>query len=176
MNISAQKGGIAVRIRVKSSHTIDFLFPMTLLLLFAVSAMIVLLLAANIYRSSVEDGAKSDTARTAAAYISEKIRQYDESGAVSLTEFDGCEALQLVRQVGERRYCTYIYAYDGALRELLVTEGYEASASDGAEILDVASVSMDEPAPGLFRFTIVDADGRETTECAAVHSSAEVIS
>lgn len=164
-----------MRFRVRESHTIDFLFPVALLLVFAVSAVMVLLLAADIYRRSAEDGARSDTARTAAAYMSEKIHQYDEVGAVSITEFDGCEALALVRQVGERRYCTYIYGYEGALRELMVKEGSAASAADGEAILEIRSISMDQPADGLFRFVTVSADGRETTECVAVHSAGEVV-
>lgn len=54
-------------------HTIDFLFPAALFLVFAVSALCVMLLAAGIYRQSAVETAKNDVSRTALSYISEKF-------------------------------------------------------------------------------------------------------
>lgn len=70
-------------------HTIDFLFPAALFLVFAVSALCVMLLAAGIYRQSAVETAKNDVSRTALSYISEKIHQGDSGDAVHLGTFDG---------------------------------------------------------------------------------------
>ena len=79
-------------------HTIDFLFPAALFLVFAVSALCVMLLAAGIYRQSAVETAKNDVSRTALSYISEKIHQGDSGDAVHLDTFDGLDALAIREQ------------------------------------------------------------------------------
>ena len=93
-------------------HTIDFLFPAALFLVFAVSVLCVMLLAARIYRQSAVETAKNDVSRTALSYISEKIHQGDSGDAVHLGTFDGLDALAIQQTVGDDSYTTYIYLYE----------------------------------------------------------------
>ena len=67
---------------------IDFLFPVALFFVFALSALTVILLAARIYQSTTESSSLNYTARTSLSYINEKIHQNDCDGAVYLDE--GC--------------------------------------------------------------------------------------
>ena len=66
--------------RLKRRHMIDFLFPVALFFVFALSALALILLSAGIYQSTTETSSLQYTARTALAYIGEKIHQNDENG------------------------------------------------------------------------------------------------
>ena len=57
------------------NHVIDFIFPISLFFVFAVSSLVVILLAANIYRSTTRESIDQDASRTVLSYISEKIHQ-----------------------------------------------------------------------------------------------------
>ena len=125
-----------MRFRTKHRHMIDLLFPVALFFVFALSALTVLLIAARIYQSTTEHSSLHDTSRTSLSYISEKLHQSDEAGSVSLGTFDGCDALIIQQTHGEHTYYTYIYSYEGKLRELFVKAGVNASASSGMAILE----------------------------------------
>ena len=73
-----------MRFRTKRRHMIDFLFPVALFFVFALSALTVLLLAARIYQSTTENSSLNYTSRTGLSYISEKIHQNDLGGHVSI--------------------------------------------------------------------------------------------
>ena len=125
-------------------HTIDFLFPAALFLVFAVSALCVMLLAAGIYRQSAVETAKNDVSRTALSYISEKIHQGDSGDAVHLGTFDGLDALAIQQTVGDDSYTTYIYLYEKELKELFIKDDVQARASAGKTILSISDFSMEE--------------------------------
>ena len=69
-------------------HSTDILFVLVLFLVFTSSALAVILLGARVYQSTSSRMESNYNVRTALAYVSEKIRQNDESGAVSLCELD----------------------------------------------------------------------------------------
>ena len=112
-----------MRFRTQQNHMIDFLFPVALFFVFAVSAMTVILLATGIYRSTTEHSSLNYTARTSLAYICEKIHQNDAGGDVALGTFDGCDALILRQTRGEDTYQTYIYVYENDRKELFIKDG-----------------------------------------------------
>lgn len=159
-----------MRFRRQKSHVIDFLFPMALLFVFAVSALTVILLAANIYRSTAKHSSLNYTAGTSLSYISEKIHQGDENGDVSLGTFDGHEALVLGQEYQGDAYYTYIYADQGELRELYIKGGTKADSSAGRAVLPLKSFTMKELSKQTFSFTCVDEDGQEATAIVSVHS------
>lgn len=152
------------------NHTIDFLFPVALFFVFAVSALSVLLMAASVYRSVTENSSRNDTARTTLAYLNEKLHQNDTDGSISLSSFDGRDALLISRGDGEETYLTYIYVDDKELKELFVKEGVDASASDGKKITSVEDFSMEEPEKGVFRFTCTDESGQSVSSIVSVKS------
>ena len=109
-----------MRFQTKQKHMIDFLFPVALFFVFALSALTVILLAARIYQSTTESSSLNYTARTSLSYINEKIHQNDCDGAVYLDEFDGCQALVMEQAHNNERYYTYIYIYGQELKELFI--------------------------------------------------------
>lgn len=141
-----------MKIKTQKRHVIDFIFPVALFFVFAVSSLIVVLLATRIYKSTTEDSQEQYTSRTALSYISEKVRQNDEAGNVSIGELDGADCLMLKSQGSD--YTTYIYEHDGALKELSVKEGVKPSPLAGELILEVENFQAESLSDSLFRFTI----------------------
>ena len=97
-------------------HSTDILFVLVLFLVFTSSALAVILLGARVYQSTSSRMDSNYNVRTALAYVSEKIRQNDESGAVSLCELDGIPALTLSQRMEDTSYITYLYFQDGAFQ------------------------------------------------------------
>ena len=95
---------------------------LTVLLLFAVFAvciLLVLLLGADTYRGITQRGQAAYDRRTAVQYLSAKVRQAKNGGAVSLSSSGAAgDTLSLAERAGGGDYVTLIYCYDGWLREL----------------------------------------------------------
>lgn len=162
-----------MRFKLQRNHMVDFMFPIALFFVFAVSAIVVILLAAGIYESTTQRSMLNDTSRTTLSYISEKIHQNDAEGEISLGEFDSCPAL-IMEHGGEMEgYTTYIYVYENELRELLATGEAQANASVGKSIMAVEDFDMEELEGGLFRFSCTNADGHEVSTIVGVRSAAD---
>ena len=160
-----------MRFRSQKNHMIDFLFPIALFFVFAVSALTVILLAANIYRSATEHSSLNYTAGTSLSYITEKIHQSDENGNVSLGSFDGRDALILKQEYDETLYFTYIYTDGNTLKELYVKDGTQVNAASGKPILTVKSFHMDIVNEHAFRFTCVDEKNQKASSIVSVRST-----
>lgn len=156
--------------RLKRRHMIDFLFPIALFFVFALSALALILLAAGIYESTTENSSLQYTSRTGLAYISEKIHQNDENGAVYLGNIDGYDALVLEQEYGDERYHTYIYVCKEELKELFIKDGVAAEAEDGRTILEVQDFSMKQISDQLFQFECTDIDERTSSVVIGIRS------
>ena len=161
-----------MRFRTQRNHMIDFLFPVALFFVFAVSALTVILLATNIYRSTTSRSSLNYTAGTTLSYITEKVHQSDENGSVSLGTFEGRDALILEQKYQDETYFTYIYTDQNELKELFVKEGVEALASSGKTILPVKSFTMKKAGERSFSFTCIDQDGQKASSAVSIRSTA----
>lgn len=162
-----------MRFHLKRRHMIDFLFPIALFFVFALSALTLVLFAARIYRSTTENSSLQYTSRTGLSYISEKIHQNDGNGAITLGSFDGCEALIMEQRYGEDTYCTYIYAYEKNLKELFIKDGVDANAADGRTILEIQDFSIEQISDHLFRFDCTDAKSQASSAIVGIRSNQE---
>lgn len=144
----------------EKSASIDMLFIIVLLCAFTASVLLVLLLGARVYGSSSKVASESYNRRTCAAYISEKLRHGDASGAVASGTFDGCSALTFTADVNGSTYCNILYYYDGWLRELTCEEGAAFRREDGDKIVETGPVSFSEPESGSIKIEIAESDGR----------------
>lgn len=145
-----------MRFRNQKSHMIDFLFPIALFFVFALSAIAVILFATDIYRSATEHSSLNYTAGTSLSYISEKIHQNDEKGNVTLGTFEGMDALIIEQDFDGISYFTYIYTAQNELKELFVKEGVKANAAAGKSIVAVKSFTMEKLDDNAFRFSCID--------------------
>jgi hypothetical protein len=153
-------------------HSIDLLFPVSLFFVFAVSGIVVLLLAVNIYQGIESRAASTFEAGTSLSYIAEKIHQCDDNGkdAIYIDKFQDCDALVIEQELGDATYKTYIYNDNGSIRELYIEDGATASKSSGTEIMTVKSLTMEQIDTGLFRFSCEAEDGGTASTIVGVNS------
>ena len=159
-----------MRFQIKRKHMIDFLFPVALFFVFALSALTTILLAAKIYQNTTEHSALNYTSRTSLSYISEKLHQNDYEGTIYTGSFDGCDAIVMEQEHDNETYYTYIYAYDQELKELFIKKDVEASASSGRTILEVEDFSIEQLSDRLLRISCSDQKGQKASTIVSVKS------
>lgn len=145
----------------RNSHIIDIIFALALFCVFAASALLVVLIGAKVYQSATAAMDENFDTRTSLTYIATKIRQNDAAGAVFLTELEGAPALAIEQEIDGESYRTYIYHFDGELREIFTMSEIDALVSDGQFIMDLPGLKMEDCGGNLLRFTSVDGNGRE---------------
>lgn len=150
-----------MRFQTRSRHVIDFIFPIALFFVFAASSLVVLILAADIYGSTTNQLQANDENRTALAYISEKIRQNDAGGALEIATVEGIECLALAADYNDVPYTTYIYEYEGMLKELFARDDASVSLKDGKDIMEISSLTILQIDDRLYQFITVDSQDRE---------------
>lgn len=123
--------------------------------IFALCTALVLLTGAGIYRDLTHRGSENFESRTAAQYISTRVRQ---AGTVSVENFGGTEALTLREIIDGESYVTRVYCYDGGIRELFALENAGVSPENGEVILPAADVAF-FLADGLLNVQITHSDG-----------------
>lgn len=144
-------------------HTIDMLFLLTLFLVFALSAFMLISLGANIYQKTADRMESNYSLRTSFSYVTEKLRQSDREGAVQIGSFDGCPALILSQEIEGEVYLTYLYEDGGYLKELFAKSGNQLSKDAGRNIFPVREFSLEMLPGSLYRFTLIRTDGNATT-------------
>lgn len=137
----------------------DVLFVLILFLIFTLSALTVILVGARVYESTASRMDDNYTVRTALAYVSEKIRQSDQSDAISVTELEGTPAIVLSQDIDGVPYATYLYFYDQALHELFIKGSATPSLSAGNRIIELTDFSILKMESGLYECTAASADG-----------------
>jgi len=142
---------------------IDIIFTLALFCVFAASALLVVLIGANVYQNTTSSMSDNFDTRTSITYISTKIRQSDALDSVYMTEFDGVPALILSQEIEGDLYHTWIYHYDGELREIFAAADANVSPENGQTIMSVPSLTMEPLDHNMFRFTTVDSGGRRVS-------------
>ena len=79
--------------RNEKKHVIDFLFPLAVFFVLAASSVAIVVLASGFYSRQVKASSDSYSGRTALAYVTEKMHQNDENGAIA----DGPDWLLIYR-------------------------------------------------------------------------------
>lgn len=135
----------------KRRHTLDVLFPLGLLAVYALAAAGAVLLAAGSYRSGLTRAHRDFGCTTALAYVAEKLRSGDEAGTVRVDALEDCPALVLSVNREGGWYDTYIYCYDGSLRELMVKRELTPTPQMGAKLLELEDFRPEWAGDGLLR-------------------------
>ena len=117
-------------------HTIDRVFLLALLALFAATAFLVVSIGAKQYHSIADSMTANYETRTVSSYLEEKMNQNDDT-----------------------IYTTYIYCYDGYLREITVSDGTTVLPGDGQKIIETKALAIDMVSSNLYCFTITDTTG-----------------
>ena len=143
-------------------HIVDLLFVLALFGVFALSALVLVTIGADVYQNTVQDMESNFDSRTAMAYVTEKIRQNDEYGSLSIGRLEDTDALILSQDIDGETYITYLYLHEGSLKELFMKEGTDLVGnplSAGQTIMPLASLQMAQVSASLFTFELTTTDG-----------------
>ena len=130
--------------------------PALLLALFLLLSALTVVRSAAVYRK-VLDRSDRLSRSTALTYITEKVRHNDTAGSVRVGKIGDCQALVIV-QGDEILYDTYIYCYDGSLRELMIKRELEPTPDMGRSLLPMESLEL-ENTDGLLKIRCTDPQG-----------------
>ena len=109
------------------------------LTVFALCVLLVLLTGARIYRNLVDRGQEVYEQRTALQYLTTRVRQAE---TVEIGNLEGCEALILKETLEGETYTTYVYCYDGWLRELYTVAGAKLPPQAGEALLEGENLDL----------------------------------
>lgn len=147
--------------RSNNHHIVDIIFVLSLFCVFAVMALFVVVLGANVYKSINSNMTSNYNSRTSVAYITEKVHQSDTPGSVKISELSGSDALVLTQELEGQTYETWIYIYEGQLSEVLVKQGRDPSPSAGQTIMELAALDLEDSSTGLIKIGVTDVDGNQ---------------
>lgn len=119
---------------------IEMTLVMGLMVLFSLATLTLVASGSGAYKGLLHDKTDNSELRVAVAYLSNKLKQSDVSGAVSLRlqPYGEGQALVLAEDIDGEGYETWIYFHDGVLREGLIRKG--TGISDEL-CFDIASLS-----------------------------------
>lgn len=155
-------------LKQEKHFVVDILFVLALFGVFAISALVLITIGADVYQHTARDMSRNYDDRTAIAYITEKIRQSDEtlsdgSYAVSLGLLEQQPALILTDEWGGEAYCTYLYLHDGWLKELYIRKGADIGndiLNAGQNIIRLEALQYDLPEENLLSVSMTLSDGK----------------
>lgn len=140
----------------KNRHLMDILFLLILLGVFVISAILLILLGSRVYQNTISNMSANYDTRTAFAYLTEKFHQQDTADAVSVEPFGESQAVVLTQKIQGKPYATYLYLYQGSIRELFAASGSKLSPQAGQEILPCQHFSVDQVGPELYHISLTD--------------------
>lgn len=150
---------------------VDILFVLALFGVFAISALVLVTIGADVYQHTVRDMSKNYDSRTATAYITEKVRRADArledgSRAVTIGDFVDTPALILTDEINGERFATYLYYHEGWLRELYIRENSyfgDEMLDAGQKILELDSLEYSQPDERLIHVNMMLPDQTSKT-------------
>ena len=145
-------------------HSVQLL-PVLLLAVFLLLAVLTAMRTAACYKKVLDRSDRMDRS-TALTYITEKVRQNDTAGALRIGTIGDCQAL-VICQGDEILYDTYIYCYDGSLRELMIKRELTPAPEMGRALLpmELLELTLEE---GLLRIRCADSTGEITERSVAL--------
>ena len=109
---------------------------------FAACILMVLLSGANLYRRLTERDQHSYGHRTAAQYITTRVRQADSIHTISVEDFEGINSLVLHQEIDSEHYETRVYCWEGYIRELFTPTDSGLSPEDGEKLVEATALTF----------------------------------
>ena len=143
-------------------HYIDTLATLLIFAVFAICIISAILLGAKSYKAVSSRDAAAYDMRTCTQFIANKVRYASTPQSVSVVDIDGVSALKIDQMEDGVMYCTYIYSYDGWLREYFAASDKQVKLSAGEKLLEMQNIefSMDN---ALISCRIVSNNGSESS-------------
>ncbi|MCR4902476.1 MAG: DUF4860 domain-containing protein [Butyrivibrio sp.] len=155
----------------KKHHIIDTLFVILLLFMFAFCVVTLISLGASVYQRNVDTMSDNFNDRTTFAYISEKIRQSDTNGGISMGDFENIPAIVLEQEINQVSYTTYLYQYEGFLCELMKKTSVEGiSPAGGQQIIEINDLKIEQLNKKILKISVTGINDEVTTFYVSSHS------
>lgn len=131
-----------MKMKERSNSKNSGLTALVLFGLFAVCILFVLLTGADVYQKLIARDRSTYEKRTTAQYLTTKLRQADADGCLSVSEFAGLDALLIREEIEGTVYHTWIYCFDGYIRELFAAADGDFMPEDGEKILEAETLRV----------------------------------
>lgn len=154
----------------QKNHVVDLLFSLALFCVFAASALIIVIMGADVYQKSVNDMNRNSTIRTSLSYLSEKIHQNDAENGIRIDQLNDLPSLVLIQNLNGETYETWIYAYDGMLCEIMTDLENGFTPEEGQPILEIGSFSLEQNGSRII-LTVSDTQGNTSSLSVSPRSS-----
>lgn len=160
-----------LRLDNRRSTKIDGVFVIALFTMFAITAFLLILIGARQYQHTADTMDANYESRTISSYLTEKIRQNDSVGNVSIAKLEGTPALAIETVENDVTYITYIYYYKDALREIVVNASSVFSLDSGQEIIQTGGFTAEMMSERLLKITITTTEDQEQVLYLPLHSN-----
>ena len=123
-------------------QTIQFLFTMVLFFILTISSIFTITFGAKVYKNI--DGRMNENfiAITPLSYVSNKVKQADESNGISVVTIEDIQVLRILQTFNETNYYTLIYYRDNNINELFVSEESQYTLDDGISMMEGEGLSF----------------------------------
>ncbi|MBR5359711.1 MAG: DUF4860 domain-containing protein [Lachnospiraceae bacterium] len=159
-----------MNLRHRDRSIVDIIFMITVFGVFMLSALFVVLFGAKIYKRTAHDMSVNFSSRTSLAYVTEKLHQHDRKNGVEIIEDADGPILKLKQVINSDEYCTYLYEFNGHLKELTVRGDVDLVKSAGKDILKLNAFKSTKVSDSLYRFNIEDDEGNMTEFYVSLYS------
>lgn len=144
-------------------HYIDTVATLLIFTVFAVCIIIAILTGAKTYRRVSEIDSRTYDMRTCSQYIANKVRRASSPDMVEVVPYAGGNALRINESLESGDYCTYIYFYDGWIREFFSSASSIPSSADvGEKLIEIGSLDFSYDG-GLLTANITPEGGKPRT-------------
>lgn len=144
-------------------HSVDSFAALLLFAMYVLFLLFLLLFGAGNYKASVNGLETNNNLYTATSYITTRFHQQTQTDPVSLEDFQGTKALCFRECISQKDYCTYIYFYEGALKELFTAADSQADLSMGTSLAQLSDFQIENIEDTFFRITLEDRTGHTST-------------
>ena len=143
------------------SHSIDSLFVVILFAVFVFMSLLIISSGAAAYKNSAAQMDDRFDRQTCVSYITAKIRSNNDAGIISIVDYKGVNALCITNTFIEGTYNTYIYLYDGMVRELFCNVDIPQELNAGSALTKASGLSFSYN-DGVYEITLVDENEKST--------------
>lgn len=147
---------------IKRKTNIDILFLLALFAVFMLCSLFIVLFGAKIYQKTVSQMETNFEKRTVVYYFTEKLQKGDLENSVQVATCDGIPVITLLQKTASTSYITYLYHYEGSIREITLSENASFHKEEGTPIIDLPELHFSMNGR-LLTFVMEGTDGNETT-------------
>lgn len=119
------------------------MFTVTLLGVFALAALFVAVMGAQVYQHNAEKMQANFDTRTSIIYMAEKIRQTPGGNFVK-KDLSGNDALVLIEDFEGTKYESWIYVYDNTLFEVMIEQDAKLTPGEGQAIMNLNAMTIED--------------------------------